>query len=142
MRCVGRARPPRPGRARGPAAAGGAISDALRGELDPATDPPRASVGLSHGQFLLMPSEAPALAGGAGRAGGRGRRPARARAWVALSPGQCLPRPSEAPAVAGVKVVTVAPDNPSRGLPRIQGTYLLFDPETLAPRGALGGTAP
>jgi ornithine cyclodeaminase/alanine dehydrogenase-like protein (mu-crystallin family) len=87
----------------GPAAAVGAISDALRGELDPATDPPRASVGLSHGQFLLMPSEAPAA--------------------------------------AGVKVVTVAPDNPSRGLPRIQGTYLLFDRETLALRAVLDGTA-
>ena len=87
----------------GLAAAVGAISDALRGELDPATDPPRASVGLSHGQFLLMPSEAPAA--------------------------------------AGVKVVTVAPDNPSRGLPRIQGTYLLFDRETLALRAVLDGTA-
>lgn len=87
----------------GPAAAVRAISDALRGGLDPATDPPRASVGLSHGQFLLMPSEAPAA--------------------------------------AGVKVVTVAPDNPSRGLPRIQGTYLLFDRATLALRAVLDGTA-
>jgi ornithine cyclodeaminase/alanine dehydrogenase-like protein (mu-crystallin family) len=47
----------------GPAAAVRAIADALRGGLDPATDPPRIAVGLSHGQFLLMPSEAPAAAG-------------------------------------------------------------------------------
>src|SRR3712207_7303606 len=49
--------------------------------------------------------------------------------------------PSEAPAAAGVKVVTVAPDNPARGLPRIQAAYLLFDPETLALRAVLDGTA-
>jgi ornithine cyclodeaminase len=87
----------------GPAGAVRAITDALRGGLDPATDPPRAAVGLSHGQFLLMPSEASAA--------------------------------------AGVKVVTVAPDNPARGLPRIQAAYLLFDRETLVLRAVLDGTA-
>ncbi|MGY1680133.1 ornithine cyclodeaminase family protein [Geodermatophilus sp. SYSU D01176] len=87
----------------GPVAAVRAITDALRGGLDPATDPPRAAVGLSHGQFLLMPSETPAA--------------------------------------AGVKVVTVAPDNPARGLPRIQAAYLLFDRETLALRAVLDGAA-
>jgi ornithine cyclodeaminase/alanine dehydrogenase-like protein (mu-crystallin family) len=87
----------------GPAGAVRAITDALRGGLDPATDPPRAAVGLSQGQFLLMPSEVPAA--------------------------------------AGVKVVTVAPDNPARGLPRIQAVYLLFDRETLALRAVLDGTA-
>jgi ornithine cyclodeaminase len=87
----------------GPAAAVRAISEALRGGLDPAADPPRVSVGLSHGEFLLMPSEAPAA--------------------------------------AGVKVVTVAPGNPARGLPRIHGIYLLFDRESLALRAVLDGTA-
>ena len=86
----------------GPAGAVRAITDALRGGFDPAADPPRIAVGLAHGQFLLMPSEAPSA--------------------------------------AGVKVVTVAPDNPVRGLPRIQATYLLFDPDTLALRAALDGT--
>ena len=47
----------------GPAAAVRAVTDALRGEVDPAADPPRVSVGLTRGQFLLMPSEAPAAAG-------------------------------------------------------------------------------
>lgn len=40
----------------------------------------------------------------------------------------------------GVKVVTVAPDNPARGLEKIQGTYLLFDSDTLAPLAAFDGT--
>ena len=87
----------------GPAAAVRAIADALRGGLDPAADPPRVPVGLTQGQFLLMPSEAPAA--------------------------------------AGVKVVTVAPDNPAHGLPRIQAVYLLFDAHTLALRAVLDGTA-
>lgn len=87
----------------GPAAAVRAITDALRGGLDPAADPPRVPVALTHGQFLLMPSEAPAA--------------------------------------AGVKVVTIAPENPTHGLPRIQAAYLLFDRETLALRAILDGTA-
>jgi ornithine cyclodeaminase/alanine dehydrogenase-like protein (mu-crystallin family) len=87
----------------GPAAAVRAVTDALRGRLDPAADPPRLPVGLAHGQFLLMPSETAAA--------------------------------------AGVKVATVAPDNPARGLPRIQAAYLLFDRETLALRAVLDGTA-
>jgi ornithine cyclodeaminase/alanine dehydrogenase-like protein (mu-crystallin family) len=87
----------------GPAAAVRAVTDALRGGLDPAADPPRLPVGLAHGQFLLMPSETAAA--------------------------------------AGVKVATVAPDNPARGLPRIQAAYLLFDRETLALRAVLDGTA-
>ena len=47
----------------GPARAVEAISSVLRAGLEPATDPARTLVGTSHGQFLLMPSEAP---GGAG----------------------------------------------------------------------------
>ena len=80
-----------------------AVLAALREGFDPASDPPRAAVDLSHGQFLLMPSEA----GGA----------------------------------AGVKVVTVAPDNPASGLPRIQAAYLLFDAATLEPGAVFDGTA-
>ncbi|SFP30714.1 ornithine cyclodeaminase [Geodermatophilus dictyosporus] len=87
----------------GPAAAVQAVTEALRGGLDPAVDPPRVPVGLANGQFLLMPSEGAAA--------------------------------------AGVKVVTVAPDNPARGLPRVQAVYLLFDPGTLALRAVLDGTA-
>jgi ornithine cyclodeaminase/alanine dehydrogenase-like protein (mu-crystallin family) len=87
----------------GPAAAVQAVVDALRGGLDPAADHARSAVPLSHGQFLLMPSEADTS--------------------------------------AGVKVVTVAPDNAERGLPRVQAAYLLFDGDTLSLRAVLDGTA-
>ena len=87
----------------GPALAVEAVTDALRGGLDPATDPARTAADLTAGQFLLMPAES---------ATG-----------------------------AGVKVVTVAPGNPARGLPRVQATYLLFDRDSLALRAALDGTA-
>jgi len=87
----------------GPAAAIRAIAGALHRDVDPAGDPPRVSVELAHGQFLLMPSE--------GTTG------------------------------AGVKVVTVAPDNPTQGLPRIHAVYVLFDRQSLVPRAVLDGTA-
>jgi ornithine cyclodeaminase/alanine dehydrogenase-like protein (mu-crystallin family) len=63
------------------------------------------------------------------------------RVAVNLTNGQFLLMPSEAPGTTGVKVVTVAPDNPRRGLPRIQASYLLFDRETLALLAILDGTA-
>ena len=53
--------------------------------------------------------------------------------------GEVLIMPSSAPGAVGVKLVTVAPDNPARGRPRIQGVYVLFDPETLAPAALLDG---
>jgi ornithine cyclodeaminase len=60
---------------------------------------------------------------------------------VGLAHGEFLLMPSEAASAAGVKVVTVAPGNAARGLPRIQAVYLLFDPATLALRAVLDGTA-
>jgi ornithine cyclodeaminase/alanine dehydrogenase-like protein (mu-crystallin family) len=52
--------------------------------------------------------------------------------------GELLLMPSAAGGL-GVKLVTVAPGNADRGLPRIQGVYVLFDPETLAPAALLDG---
>jgi ornithine cyclodeaminase len=63
------------------------------------------------------------------------------RVPVALAAGQFLLMPSQTPMAAGVKVVTVAPDNPNHGLPRIQAAYLLFDHDTLALSAVLDGTA-
>ncbi|MEV0587722.1 ornithine cyclodeaminase family protein [Nonomuraea sp. NPDC050310] len=63
------------------------------------------------------------------------------RSHVDLAGGQLLMMPAGGPAYAGVKIVSVAPDNPRRGLPRIQGTYLLFDRDTLAPLAVLDGVA-
>ncbi|MFI6315946.1 ornithine cyclodeaminase family protein [Nonomuraea sp. NPDC050556] len=63
------------------------------------------------------------------------------RPLVDLPGGQLLMMPAAAGRYAGVKAVTVAPGNPARGLPRIQGTYLLFDGDTLAPLAAMDGMA-
>jgi ornithine cyclodeaminase/alanine dehydrogenase-like protein (mu-crystallin family) len=41
----------------------------------------------------------------------------------------------------GVKLVTVAPDNPPVGLPLIHGIYVLFDGESLRPTALLDGAA-
>ncbi|SNT49956.1 ornithine cyclodeaminase [Asanoa hainanensis] len=61
---------------------------------------------------------------------------------VPLRGGEFLLMPSErAQAYAGIKVATVAPGNPARGLPRVQASYLLFDAETLGLRAVLDGTA-
>ena len=43
--------------------------------------------------------------------------------------------------VAGVKLVTVQPDNPARGLPIIRGSYLLFDMRTGATVAMFDGAA-
>jgi ornithine cyclodeaminase len=55
--------------------------------------------------------------------------------------GQLLLMPSATASYAGVKLATVAPDNPGRGLPRIQGAYVLFDGATLGPLALLDGIA-
>jgi ornithine cyclodeaminase/alanine dehydrogenase-like protein (mu-crystallin family) len=64
-----------------------------------------------------------------------------ARTVVPLASGQLLLMPSQAPEAAGVKLVTIAPANPGRGLPRIQGVYLLLSADTLTPLALLDGTA-
>ncbi|WP_431922645.1 ornithine cyclodeaminase family protein [Nonomuraea jabiensis] len=63
------------------------------------------------------------------------------RPIVDLPAGQLLLMPAAAGRYAGVKAVTIAPGNPDRELPRIQGTYLLFDGDTLTPLAALDGIA-
>jgi ornithine cyclodeaminase/alanine dehydrogenase-like protein (mu-crystallin family) len=63
------------------------------------------------------------------------------REIVDLAQGQFLLMPSEFGAFAGVKVVTVAPANPAIGRPRIQGSYLLFDAQTLTLVATLDGVA-
>jgi ornithine cyclodeaminase len=90
-----------------PAVAVDALGRALLDGLDPAAGPPRAVVDVDAGQLLLMPAQAASpMDGPAGSRNG----------------------------AMGVKVATVAPGNPARGLPRIQGLYLLLDGDTLAPR--------
>lgn len=55
--------------------------------------------------------------------------------------GQLLVMPSTGPTASGVKLATVAPGNPERGLERIQALYVLFDAATLTPHTLLDGTA-
>ncbi len=58
---------------------------------------------------------------------------------VDLPGGTMLLAPASGALYAGVRVVTVAPDNPARGLPRVQGVYLLFHGESLQPLALLDG---
>jgi ornithine cyclodeaminase len=95
-----------------PARAVEAVEAALRSGVDPAADPQRYALPVPAGHLLLMPSYA-----------------AGAEASAASSDS------------IGVKVATVAPDNPATGLPRVQASYLLFDGTTLALRAVLDGTA-
>jgi len=61
------------------------------------------------------------------------------RSSLAGEAGELLLMPSAAGGRLGVKLATVAPANAARGLPRIQGVYVLFDGDTLAPVALLDG---
>jgi ornithine cyclodeaminase/alanine dehydrogenase-like protein (mu-crystallin family) len=63
------------------------------------------------------------------------------RAALPAAGGELLVMPSSSAGAVGVKLVTVAPENAARGLPRIQGVYALFDPATLAPAALVDGIA-
>lgn len=58
-----------------------------------------------------------------------------------IDKGQLLLMPSEVGTGIGIKVMTLGRDNPERGLPVIQGSYLMFDGDTLAPTAVLDGAA-
>ncbi|MCU1605075.1 MAG: ornithine cyclodeaminase [Modestobacter sp.] len=64
-----------------------------------------------------------------------------------FGPGELLVMPSAGGArlgerrLAAVKLVTVAPDAPALGLPRINAVCVVFDADTLAPVAVLDGTA-
>jgi ornithine cyclodeaminase len=88
---------------------------------------------------LVPPAEAAAAITAALRAFDPADDPARISS--PLANGELLLMPSQSPAAAGIKVITVAPANPGRGLPRIQGLYVLFDATTLAPVAVLDGAA-
>jgi ornithine cyclodeaminase len=61
------------------------------------------------------------------------------RTAVPAHGGEVLVMPSSSAHAVGVKLVSVAPGNAARGLPRIQGVYVLLDPVTLAPAALLDG---
>jgi ornithine cyclodeaminase len=63
------------------------------------------------------------------------------RAHHAVPGGDLLLMPAAGAPGAGVKLVSIAPGNPARGLPLIHGVYVLFEPRTLRP-AALVDAAP
>lgn len=64
-----------------------------------------------------------------------------ARSNLPLSHGSLLLMPAETGDYVGVKIASVAPDNPAAGLPKIQGSYLLMSASTLEPLAVLEGAA-
>nr|BFE57246.1 ornithine cyclodeaminase [Dactylosporangium thailandense] len=63
------------------------------------------------------------------------------RSSVPLPAGELLLMPAASATHAGVKLATVAPGNPGRGLPRVNAVYVLFDGETLRPAALFDGAA-
>jgi len=63
------------------------------------------------------------------------------RMTVTADAGQLLLMPSASGRQIGVKLVSLAPGNPARGQPRVQGVFMLFDPVTLAPVALVDGIA-
>ncbi|MEU5682543.1 ornithine cyclodeaminase [Streptomyces venezuelae] len=63
------------------------------------------------------------------------------RGVVDVPGGQLLMMPSATASYAGVKVATVTPGNADRGLPRVQGLYVLLDGGTHTPLALLDGIA-
>lgn len=63
------------------------------------------------------------------------------RSHVRAGEGDLLLMPAVSEGGAGVKVVTVNPGNPARGLPLVQGVYVLFAPGTLEPVAVVDGAA-
>jgi ornithine cyclodeaminase len=61
------------------------------------------------------------------------------RSSVDTPGGSLLLMPAFDDAAVGVKLVTITPENPGRGLPLIHATYALFDGETQALRAILDG---
>lgn len=54
--------------------------------------------------------------------------------------GEFLLMPAQSAHFSGVKALTIAPDNPERGLEKIQGLYLLYSSDTLAPIAVMEGS--
>jgi ornithine cyclodeaminase len=64
---------------------------------------------------------------------GHATRQSPLRTSTDLGVGHLLYMPASVDGSVGVKLVSVTPGNPAKGLPRIQGLYILFDGATLAP---------
>lgn len=63
------------------------------------------------------------------------------RSHLSVGPGELLVMPAWGRAAMGVKLVTVAPNNPAAGRPLINGVYVLFSAGSLEPVLILDGAA-
>ena len=63
------------------------------------------------------------------------------RSILPIAKGELLMMPSSSTDGSGIKVLTIAPENPDIGAPRIQGLYLLFDKNNLGVSSILDGAA-
>jgi ornithine cyclodeaminase len=63
------------------------------------------------------------------------------RSILPIEKGELLLMPSTSVEGSGIKVLTIAPNNPTLNEPRIQGIYLLFDKENLSISSILDGAA-
>jgi ornithine cyclodeaminase/alanine dehydrogenase-like protein (mu-crystallin family) len=63
------------------------------------------------------------------------------RSHVELPNGTLLLMPAAGAEGVGVKLITLNDANPARGLPFIQGAYILFAPDTLTPEAVIDGAA-
>ena len=63
------------------------------------------------------------------------------RSRMDVAGGELMLMPAAGEPGVGVKLVTIAPDNPARSLPLIHALYLLFDADSLAPVAAIDGSA-
>ena len=63
------------------------------------------------------------------------------RSILPIEKGELLVMPATAREGSGIKILTIAPDNPALNQPRIQGVYILFDKENLSISSLLDGAA-
>lgn len=68
---------------------------------------------------------------------GRATESSPQRTQTDLGADHLLYMPAAVDGSVGVKMLSLAPGNPAKGLPRIQGLYILFDGATLAPAAIL-----
>src|SRR4051794_12857159 len=65
-----------------------------------------------------------------------------ARQHLDVPDGELLLMPAFGPSGVGVKLITIAPDNPARDLPLIHGVYVLFAAGAPRPQAAFGRAPP
>ena len=63
------------------------------------------------------------------------------RSILPIEKGELLLMPATSAEGSGIKILTIAPNNPALNQPRIQGVYILFDEENLSISSLLDGAA-